>query len=237
MVLPVAGTDEGTDVATSARSAATTVAICDDHAVVREGLLRIVAGAAGFAVVSSTGTAADLYEDLEQTPVDICVIDLSLPDANGIEVVAEVLQRYPEMKVLVFTNHTPANVGLVCVEAGARGFLSKGAAPEEVVEALCALRRGDVFLPREVINALVRKDSMVQRHARLSPREWEVFIRLAQGARINEVAAELNLDQRTVTTYRRRVLDKLGVDSNAGIVAYAILNGLIDADAVVHRDR
>jgi len=234
--MPVAGTDEGTDVATSARSAATTVAVCDDHAVVREGLLRIVAGAAGFAVVSSTGTAADLYEDLEQTPVDICVIDLGLPDAKGIEVVAAVLQRYPEMKVLVFTKHTPANVGLVCVEAGAQGFLSKGASPEEVVEALCTLRRGDVFLPREVINALVRNESMVQRHARLSPREWEVFIRLAQGARISEVAAELNLDQRTVTTYRRRVLDKLGVHSNAGIGAYAILHGIIDADAVVHRD-
>ncbi len=239
MVLEPTGTDEaiGAGAATSVRSAATTVAVCDDHAVVREGVIRIVAAAAGFAVVSCTGTAQDLYEDLEQTPVDICIIDLGLPDANGVEVVAEVLARYPEMKVLVLTNHAPESVGLVCVEAGARGFLSKGAPPDELVEALGALRRGDVHLPREVINALVRKDSATQRHARLSPREWEVFVRLAQGSRINEVASELNLDQRTVTTYRRRVLDKLGVDSNAGIVAYAILHGLIDADAVVNRDR
>ena len=232
-------TDTEVDEADEARSrsAVTAVAICDDHAVVREGVIRIVAAAAGFAVVSCTGTARDLYEDLEQTEVDICIIDLSLPDSNGIEVVSEVLARYPEMKVLVFTNHAPTSVGLVCVEAGARGFLSKGVPPDELVEALCSLRRGDVHLPREVINALVRNESAVQRHARLSPREQEVFIRLAQGARINEVANELNLDQRTVTTYRRRVLDKLGVDSNAGIVTYAILHGLIDADAVVNRDR
>lgn len=218
-------------------AAQTTIAVCDDHAVVREGVVRILASTAGFEVVSSTATARDLLDDLSRRPVDVCILDISLPDCNGVEVIPEILRTYPDTQVLVFTNHPVSSIGLVCVEAGARAFVGKGAAPSELVDALCAIRRGDVHLPSELVNALVNRESSAQPHSRLSTREWEVFIRLANGFRISEVAADLILDQRTVTTYRRRVLDKLGIDGNAGLVAYAIIHDLVDADAVVHHDR
>ena len=210
----------------------TSIAICDDHPVAREGLVHIIEGAAGFSVESCTGSALELLAALDRTPIDICILDLGLPDRNGVEVIPEILGRHPGTGVLVFTNHPAAGVGLVCVEAGAHGFVSKGAAPSEIVTALCAVRRGDVHLPQDLVNALVRRRGPEDPHHRLSPREWEVFIRIANGGRISEVAADLHLDQRTVTTYRRRVLDKLGVDSNAALVAYAIVHGLIDANAV-----
>lgn len=219
---------------THASDSGSTVAVCDDHAVLREGVVRIVGAASGFRVVSSNGTARELLDDLGSMGVDICVLDLTLPDRNGVEVISEIAERFPETKVLVFTNHSASSLGMICVNAGARGFLNKGAAASELMDALRTVRRDDVYLPTELINRLARRDLPDQPHAQLSRREWDVFLRLAGGYRVSDVAVELHLDSRTVTTYRRRILDKLDVEGTAGLVAYAIVHGLVNPDAVVH---
>lgn len=209
------------------------VAVCDDQSVVHEGLNQIIGSADGFRVVLRAWSADELVEGLRECVVDVCVLDDGLPDRDGAGVLPEVLALCPGVKILVFTNRLAAKIGMSCFEAGASGFLHKSATPTEIVDALAALRRGDVAVPDELVPRLLPGNAAGAPHRRLSAREWDVFVRLAQGVRVRVIAEELGLDDRTVTATRRRVLDKLGIEHNAGLTAYALLHELVDADALV----
>ena len=204
------------------------VAIVDDHAVVREGVARIVSASPDMEVSIVAASGSALLAELRVVPVDVCVVDLSLPDVSGVELITRIRDLHPSVKVLVFTMHPEEAFGMACLKAGASGFLTKGAAPSEVLSALRSVGRGLVHVTPELAALLVRPERAEDLpHTTLSAREHEVFVRIAQGLRNQEISQLLHLDQRTVSTYRRRVLDKLGVASGAELVQYAMRHGLI----------
>lgn len=205
------------------------VAVLDDHAVVREGLARIIDGVDGLALVCSGRSIQAIEAALAAQPADVCIVDLRLPDGEGVEVLHRLRVSHPDLGLLVFTIMEPHVMAARCIHAGASGFLTKGASPAEVVEAVLAVHRRQLRVPTEIIRQLVqRPDGADDPHHRLSDREFEVFIRLARGRTTGEISTDLHLDQRTVTSYRRRALDKLGLSRNAELVEYALRHGLLD---------
>jgi DNA-binding NarL/FixJ family response regulator len=204
------------------------VALVDDHAVVRDGLAMVIGAADDLAVVAAVGTAAELLDELHRRSVDVCVMDLSLPDSDGLDLLERVRQVAPTLPVLVLTAHPESSYGPSCLRAGAAGFLNKSCEPDEIVRAIRSLARGLVYVAPELASLVVRDDHRgAPPHTRLSQRELAVLLRLASGRSNAEICRELHLNQRTVTTYRRRVLDKLGLATNADLVRYALEEGLV----------
>ena|GEM_PF-3250126 len=207
------------------------VAVVDDHPTAREGVTRIIESSGDLRVVLSASTGSELL-DAMQTPdhqIDVCLLDLSLPDIDGIDLIPRVIARSPDTRVLAFTMHAETAFGVGCIKSGASGFLTKGAAPSELRDAIRSVHRGERALTPELQAMLSDADHpRAPAHATLSPREWAVFIRLAQGLRNTDISGELQLDQRTVSSYRRRVLDKLDLNSDADLARYAVLHRLID---------
>jgi two-component system invasion response regulator UvrY len=209
-------------------SGAISVGIVDDHAIVREGLAHVVSRDPGMELVLSVGSQAELLGALATTSIDVCLVDLSLPDANGLELVAVLRDRWPALRPLVFTAHHESVYGMACLDAGAAGFVQKGAAGPEVRAAIAQVAAGHVYISPSLATLLVhRSTSPVAPHAHLSHREMSVLVRLANGLTNAEISSELSLDPRTVSTYRRRVLNKLGLSTNFDLIRYAADHGIV----------
>lgn len=199
----------------------------------REGLERIIEATPDLTVVVSAASGAQLLTEVARQAVDVCIVDLSLPDIDGIELIGRLRELNPDLKILVFTMHTEEAFGVNAIRAGALGYLTKGAAPSQLREAIRCVQRGQMSLTPALTTLLFRRDTApALPHTLLSPREWAVFIRLAGGERNAEISRELHLDQRTVSSYRRRVLDKLGVSSDADLARYAVTHRLLETEGV-----
>ena len=158
-----------------AARAVTRVAVVDDHPASREGAERIIDGASDLRVVLTASNGQNLLDRLAQTPADVIVLDLSLPDIDGIELLGRLRDEYPQSHVLVFTMHTEEAFGVNCIRAGASGFLTKGAAPSQLRDAVRSVGRGQMALSPELTTRLVRRSGMTDLpHTTLSPREWAV---------------------------------------------------------------
>ena len=155
-------------------------------------------------------------------------MDLSLPDANGLELISVIRDRYPDLKPLVFTAHHESVYGMPCLDAGAAGFVQKGASGTEIRAAVERVAAGHVYLSPELATLLVTRTARpVAPHTHLSHREMSVLVRLANGLTNAEISNELSLDPRTVSTYRRRVLNKLGLSTNFDLIRYAADHGIV----------
>jgi len=208
------------------------VAVVDDHAVVHEGIARILDPQPGIALTHRFSDGADALAALPGTDVDVCIVDLILRGPGGLEVVSRLRDTAPAIAALVFTVHPAAAYGVPSMKAGASGFLTKGAAPAEIIDAVRTVSDGRLYTPPDLAVMLNARDaSATPPHTQLSNREFEVFTRLASGQRNSEISRELGIDQRTVSSYRRRVLDKLGVDRDAEIVRYALAHDLLGPPA------
>lgn len=211
------------------------VALTDDHAVVREGLAALVGANANMEVVLTVATGRELLLRAAAAEPDVCVLDLSLPDGDGLDLLGRLRGLVPGVAILVLTAHSEAAYGSAALDAGADGFLNKACEPSEIVRAIRELAQGRMHVPQELASLLVRGRGRgdAPPHTSLSPRELTVLVRLAAGSSNAEISAELHLDQRTISTYRRRVLDKLDLRTNADLVRYALRHGLVDADPPV----
>jgi len=216
------------DTTAGSRASLVRVAIVDDHAIVRDGIERIVDAAPELAVAFSASAGGEFLKNLRTHVVDACVIDLSLPDMSGVELIDRIRESLPRIPILVFTMHSEESFGVACLKAGANGFLTKGAAPSELQRALREISSGRWWLS-PVLEDLAKRLGATGDlpHSRLSAREMAVFVRIASGLRNNEISRDLGIDQRTVSTYRRRILDKLSVTSEAELVRYAVRHGLV----------
>ena len=204
------------------------VGIVDDHSIVQEGLAYVISGAPNLELVLSASSQAELLAALSTTPIDVCLVDLSLPDANGIELISVLRDRYPDLTPLVFTAHHESVYGLPCLDAGAAGFVQKGATGHEIRAAINQVAAGHVYLSPALTTLMVHRTSRpVAPHTHLSHREMSVLVRLANGLTNAQISAELSLDPRTVSTYRRRVLNKLGLATNYELVRYATDHGIV----------
>ncbi|MFO1361380.1 MAG: response regulator transcription factor [Burkholderiales bacterium] len=205
--------------------------IADDHAIVREGLRRILAAEPAFEVV---GEARDGHEALAAVRAggfEVLILDLSMPGRGGIELLRQAKSERPELRVLVLSMHAEDQYAVRAIRAGASGYLTKDTAATQLVAALHRIASGGLFITPAVAEALalgLQSAGDGLPHKRLSDREHEVFVLLAGGASVTEIAARLRLSVKTVSTHKTHILEKMGLGSLAELVRYALAHRLLD---------
>ena len=205
------------------------VLIIEDHAIVRRGLAQILDSEPDLEVAGEAATGAEGLRMIGAAAYDVVVLDVSLPDRSGLEVLDAAQQLRPGLRVLVLTMHSEKQYAVRAIRAGAAGYLTKESAPEALVRALRAILAG-----RRNITPAVAEELAIEvgggrtgpAHERLSNRELEVLRGIVQGHAIKEMAADLELSEKTVSTYRARLLEKMGMKHNAELVRYAAEAGL-----------
>jgi two-component system, NarL family, invasion response regulator UvrY len=204
--------------------------IADDHPIVRQGLRRIVEADAGLVISGEASDAAALFAALPAAPTDLVLLDVSMPGAPFLETLQELRAHHPTIRVLVLSVHPEDQWAVRALRAGASGYLTKDHSPDQLLEAVRRVYRGGKYLSPALAEHLVKHlDGNGQRapHELLSDREFEVLRRLGSGLTVSEIAGELALSAKTVSTYRARILEKMAVATNADLVRYAARYGLI----------
>jgi DNA-binding NarL/FixJ family response regulator len=207
------------------------VLVADDHPVVRQGIQRILAAAGGLEVVEEAGDAASLLERARAVEHDLVLLDLSMPGAEGLELLKQLKRERPKVPVLILTVSSADQYAVRALRAGASGYLTKDDAPAELVGAIRRVVSGGRYVSPDVAEALashLADDSETPPHERLSDREFQVFHLIATGTPTREIARRLGLTVKTVSTYRMRIFDKMKLDSPAQLAAYAVRHRLIE---------
>ena len=212
------------------------IAIVDDHAMVRTGLRQFFADQADLAVVAEAATGDEVLGIVRRGGVDVIVLDIAMPGLSGVDAMASIRAHAPELPVLILSGFPEADYATTMLRQGASGYLNKDCDPDEIVLAIRALARGRKYISATMAERLAdalahgRADAMGSDralHELLSERELQVFLRLAQGEAIGNVAKSLSLSGKTISTYRARVMEKLQLASNSDLTYYALKNGLI----------
>jgi len=207
-----------------------TVLLAEDHTIVRKGLRSLLDGQEGIRVVGEAEDGRMALAQVERLMPDIVLMDISMPILNGIEATREIRALHAGARVIVLTVHSHEEYVLQALQAGASGYVPKNAAPDELVAAIRAVSRGDLFLspslPSTVAAECLRKASP-DPYERVTPRERQVLQLIAEGRRNREIAALLHISVKTVETHRAHLLEKLGVHSTAELTQYAIRKGVI----------
>ena len=207
------------------------ILIADDHAIVRAGLKQFVADQADMTVVGEAATGAETVSLVRSEPYDVVLLDISMPDRNGVDTLKQLKQIRPEMPVLMLSAHAEEQYAVNLLRAGAAGYVSKETASTQLVQAIRTVTRGRKYVSPDLAQVLadgVTGQGDAPLHASLSQREFQIFCKLAGGMPVSKIAAELFLSVKTVSTYRSRVLEKMGMKTNADLTYYAIKNRLIE---------
>ena len=209
------------------------IVLTDDHPLVRRGIKEILQESLHEAVVHEAQDAASLMATLRRESIDLVILDLSLPDRHGLDCLAEIRQRKatPPPQVLILSMHAEQRFALRALELGADGYVTKDRAPEDIINAIRRIQGGGRYISPEVAEALAgrafgRRDQPL--HEILSPREFRVLRELACGRSPADIASQLFISSKTVSTYRSRVLHKLGLSSTAELTRYCLEHDLID---------
>jgi two-component system invasion response regulator UvrY len=204
------------------------VLLVDDHDVVRKGIRAILEDR--FAAIEiREASGGDEALDALSAPFDAVVLDLSMPGRSGIDLLAEIKHRHPKLPVLIMSLHGEEQFAVRALRAGAAGYLTKSAASEQLISAFERIVRGGRYISEALAERLavaVSGDAGAP-HDRLSDREFEVMRGIASGQSVSEIADQIHLSVKTVSTYRARLLDKMGMNTNAELTRYAIQNGLV----------
>lgn len=206
------------------------IAIVDDHQIVRAGFREMLAEELGFAFPFEAASGEEALQGLREHEVDVLLLDLSLPGQSGIDVLRAARQRYEKLRILVLSGFPEERYALAMIRSGADGYLCKDCSREDLINAIHAVAQGRRYLsPRtaELLAEELTGGGGGAPHEKLSDRELQVFLRLARGESVSDIAAVLNLSVKTVSTYRSRLLEKLQVSSNAELATYALRHGLI----------
>ena len=207
------------------------VLVADDHTVVRRGVLQILAEAPDMIVAEEASTGRDALRSAQQNDYDVILLDISMPDINGLEVLKQLRVFKPEQRVLILSMYPESQYAVRALKAGASGYLTKESAPDELVAAVRKVSRGDRYITLSLAEELAAQLGGEDRETLsegLSDREYQVMRLLALGKTVTEVAEELSLSTKTISTYRVRVLQKLGLRNTAEIIRYAVERGLVD---------
>jgi two-component system invasion response regulator UvrY len=207
------------------------VLLADDHAVLRRGLKELLIEDHADCVVGEAGTGYDTLRMLRQGKWDILILDINMPDRSGIDILGEIHSLYPDLKVLILSGLPERQYALNVLRNGARGYLNKEMSPEDLLSAIKTVLSGKRYVSEALADLLVTElesDSNKPAHSKLSEREFQVFCKLATGRTVSAIGAELSLAVKTISTYRARVMEKMGFSSNADITAYALRNKLVE---------
>jgi len=208
------------------------IVICDDHAIVRRGLKELFEAEPDMQVVAEAGDSRELLDRLAQQPCDVLVLDITMPGRAGLDVLPQLRARHEGLRVLMVTMHPEEQFALRALRSGASGYLTKDSAPEDLLRAVRRIAQGGRYISETLADRLadeVQGGGPAQpAHERLSEREFEVLRGIASGRTVGEIASALFLSSNTVSSYRARLLQKLGLRSNAELMHYAITNRLVD---------
>ena len=206
------------------------LAIVDDHAIVRAGFREMLSEELGMSIQFEAGTAEEAQNLLRQHNCDVLMLDLSLPDQNGIDLLRAVKQRHEETQVLIISSFSEERYALSMIRSGASGYLCKDCDRSDLINAIHTVAQGRRYISANTAELLAREmagETAKPAHQELSEREMQVFMRLVRGESVSTIAQALHLSVKTISTYRSRLLEKLGVNSNAELATYAHQHGLL----------
>lgn len=201
------------------------ILIVDDHAVVCGGLRQFLADRSDYQIAGEAHSGTEALAQIAARPWDLVLLDIGLPDINGLEVLRRIRQQHTALPVLIFSMHTEDEYAIASLQAGATGYLPKDSAPEEILDAIRRATSGNKYVSPHLADKLlsgVIATSKPLPHDSLSPREADVMRRVSRGETLTSIASCLHLSPKTITTYRARILEKLGVSSNAELTRYVI---------------
>lgn len=207
------------------------ILIVDGHAMVREGLRLIIERESDIRIVGEAGCGAEAIELLRTLSADIVLLGIALPDMNGIEVLKGIRRDFRNVSVLMLSMHPEERFGVRAIQAGAAGYISKASAAADLVRAIRAVHKRGKYISQDLAEALAREVSFekgLEEHERLSDREFEIMLLMGAGKSRAEIAGRLNLSPATVSTYRKRVLSKMNLASNAELMRYVMENHLLE---------
>lgn len=207
--------------------------IADDHAVVRDGLVALMEDESDISVVAQAGTGQEALAVIRKHRPDIALLDITMPDMNGLKVAKKLSEEAPEVKAFILTMHEEETFFFEALRAGAAGYLLKGSPSDELLSALRAVHEGGVFLPPELAGELVQdylgRHPQPQEDGSLTPREQEVLMLIAQGHTNAQIANQLTLSINTIKTHRLHIYQKLDLHDRASLVDYALRRGILQA--------
>lgn len=205
--------------------------IVDDHAIVRRGLCQVLSETTDIEVAAEAGSSQEAARLLRDRNFDMVLLDISLPDKNGIETLKLIKRDKPNLPVIMLTMHGEDEFGVRALKAGASGYVTKQSAHEQLVKAIRQVHSGRRYIGPELAEELARsigEPSDKRPHELLSDREFDTLRMLASGKSLTDIAQTLSISPKTVSVYRTRLLEKMQLKNNAEITHYAIKNGLID---------
>ena len=207
------------------------VFIADDHTIVREGLKQILAESPEMTVAGEAESGLDAIKMLRKAKCSVMLLDISLPDKNGIDVLKQIKKEYPDIAVLMLSMHREDQYAIRSLKAGASGYLTKQSAPRELVTAIRQVASGQKYVSAALAQALasqVGENHDAPLHDTLSDREYQTLTMIASGKTVSAIAQELSLSVKTVSEYRARLLSKMKLKNSAELTHYAIKNQLIE---------
>lgn len=205
------------------------VFIADDHALVREGLRKMLELDAGLALAGQAASAAEVLAGVDAGGIDLLLLDLLMPGCTGVDLIERVAAAHPGLPVLVLTMHADPHIARRALKAGALGYLTKDASPEQLLDAIHRVAAGRGYVDPSLSSEMLRAEqAQAEPMALLSARERQVLLALVKGRAPTDIATELNLAPNTVSTYKARLMEKLKQDSLSDLVRYALRHGLVD---------
>lgn len=207
------------------------VVIADDHTILREGLKQLLQAADDLSVVGEAADGHDVLREVRSREFDVLLLDISMPGKSGMELIKQVKAERPKLRILVLSMHEEHQYAVRAIRAGASGYLTKESASTLLVTAIRKVAGGGAFISAEVAEQLALSampHAEGAPHASLSDREYQVFRLLVAGAAVTQIAMQLNLSTKTVSTHKARLMDKLSIDNPADLVRYADKHGLSD---------
>lgn len=206
------------------------VIIVDDHLIVREGLKQIISDTSDISVVAEASNGQEAINKIRNYDCDVLLLDISMPGRSGLEILKEIKSELPKLSILILTMHPEEQYAVRVLRAGASGYLTKESAPDELIEAIRKVSDGGKYISSTLAEKLafnLEVDTGKPFHQTLSDREFEVMCMISSGKTVTEIADEMSLSVKTISTYRTRILDKMRMKTNAELTYYSIKNDLV----------
>jgi len=204
--------------------------IADDHTVVREGLKQIVSDTSNIVVADEASNGQEVLDKVWKNDYDVVLLDISMPGRSGLDTLEELKRTKPRLPVLVLSIYPEEQYAIRVLKSGASGYLTKGSAPGELIEAIQKVSSGGKYVSAFLAEKLafnLETDSELKPHETLSNREFQTLCLIGSGKTVKEIAEELSLSVKTISTYRERILEKMKMKTNSELTYYAIKNGLV----------
>ena len=204
------------------------ILICDDHTIIREGLRQILQKLPDVVNIKEAGSAKEAFVQLNDETFDIVLLDITLPDKNGLDTLQSIKAKYPSVKVLIVSMHPYEQYAIRALKLGASGYLRKDTSPNELLSAIRKIANGGIYVSESLAEnmAMQLNNGNLLKHEILSNREFEIMLRLSNGTSLQEIGDELFISNKTVSTYRSRLMKKMGFTKNTDLTKYCIENNL-----------